>query len=153
MAKCNLHSWEGSPQMDYCYMCEKEQYKTNVMSNTKNAISQSLMEESRTTSDYIDRHLLAALVEVATHLPKDSITCAVMEDLKHRADRGLKKYNTTLGENNHQNMLQHAYEEALDMAQYLKKEIITLNTIQDLVSKHPNDTELGMLIRNKYGKA
>jgi hypothetical protein len=134
-------------------MCEKEQYKTNVMSNTKNAISQSLMEESRATSDYIDRHLLAALVEVATQLPKDSITCAVMEDLKHRADRGLQKYNTTLGENDHQNMLQHAYEEALDMAQYLKKEIITLNTIQDLVKKHPNDTELGMLIRNKYGKA
>jgi hypothetical protein len=134
-------------------MCEKEQYKTNVMSNTKNAISQSLMEESRATSDYIDRHLMAALVEVATQLPKDSITCAVMEDLKHRANRGLQKYNTTLGENDHQNMLQHAYEEALDMAQYLKKEIITLNTIQDLVKKHPNDTELGMLIRNKYGKA
>ena len=151
MAKCNLHSWEGSPQVDYCYMCEKEQYKINVMSNTKNAISQSLMEES--TYGSLDKNLMAALVEVATQLPKDSITCAVMEDLKHRADRGLKKYNTTLGENNHQNMLQHAYEEALDMAQYLKKEIITLNTIQDLVKKHPNDTELGMLIRNKYGKA
>jgi hypothetical protein len=137
-------------------MCEQEQYKTNVMNNnieTRLAISQSLMEESRATSDYIDRHLMAALVEVATQLPKDSITCAVMEDLKHRADRGLQKYNTTLGENDHQNMLQHAYEEALDMAQYLKKEIITLNTIQDLVKKHPNDTELGMLIRNKYGKA
>ena len=100
------------------------------------------------TSDYIDRNL----VEVVTHLPKDSITCAVMEDLKSRADRGLQKYNTTLGENDHQNMLQHAYEEALDLAQYLKKEIVTLNTIQDLVKKHPNDTELGMLIRNKYGK-
>ena len=107
----------------------------------------------KSAPDYIDRHLLAALVEVATHLPKDSITCAVMEDLKHRADRGLQKYNTTLGENDHQNMLQHAYEEALDMAQYLKKEIITLNTIQDLVKKHPNDSELGMIIRNKYGKA
>lgn len=151
MVKCNLHSWEGSPQVDYCYMCEKEQYKTNVMSNTKNAISQSLMEES--IHDDLDKNLMAALVEVATHLPKDAITCAVMEDLKHRANRGLQKYNTTLGENNHQNMLQHAYEEALDMAQYLKKEIITLNTIQDLVKKHPNDTELGMLIRNKYGKA
>jgi len=155
MVKCNLHSWEGSPQVDYCYMCEKEQYKTNVMNNntteTRLAISQSLMQES--APDYIDRHLLAALVEVATHLPKDSITCAVMEDLKHRADRGLQKYNTTLGENDHQNMLQHAYEEALDMAQYLKKEIITLNTIQDLVKKHPNDSELGMIIRNKYGKA
>ena len=151
MVKCNLHSWEGSPQVDYCYMCEKEQYKINVMSNTKNAISQSLMEES--TYGSLDKNLIAALVEVATQLPKDSITCAVMEDLKHRADRGLQKYNTTLGENDHQNMLQHAYEEALDMAQYLKKEIITLNTIQDLVKKHPNDTELGMLIRNKYGKA
>jgi hypothetical protein len=155
MVKCNLHSWEGSPQVDYCYLCEQEQYKTNVMNNntteTRLAISQSLMQES--APDYIDRHLLAALVEVATHLPKDAITCAVMEDLKSRADRGLQKYNTTLGENDHQNMLQHAYEEALDMAQYLKKEIITLNTIQDLVKKHPNDTELGMLIRNKYGKA
>jgi len=155
MAKCNLHSWEGSPQVDYCYLCEQEQYKIYVMNNntteTRLAISQSLMQES--APDYIDRHLLAALVEVATQLPKDSITCAVMEDLKHRADRGLQKYNTTLGENDHQNMLQHAYEEALDMAQYLKKEIVTLNTIQDLVKKHPNDTELGMLIRNKYGKA
>ena len=151
MAKCNLHSWEGSPQVDYCYMCEQEQYKTNVMNTTQNAISQSLMEES--TAGYIDRNLIAALVEVATQLPKDSITCAVMEDLKLRADRGLQKYNTTLGENDHQNMLQHAYEEALDMAQYLKKEITTLNTIQDLVKKHPNDSELGMIIRNKYGKA
>jgi hypothetical protein len=132
-------------------MCEQEQYKTNVMNNTKNAISQSLMEES--VPGYLDRNLIAALVEVATQLPKDSITCAVMEDLKNRADRGLQKYNTTLGENDHQNMLQHAYEEALDMAQYLKKEITTLNTIQDLVKKHPNDTELGMIIRNKYGKA
>jgi hypothetical protein len=151
MAKCNLHSWEGSPQVDYCYLCEQEQYKINVMNNTKNAISQSLMEEPVYGS--LDKNLIAALVEVATQLPKDHITCAVMEDLKHRADRGLQKYNTTLGENDHQNMLQHAYEEALDMAQYLKKEIITLNTIQDLVKKHPNDTELGMLIRNKYGKA
>jgi hypothetical protein len=48
-------------------------------------------------------------------------------------------------------MLQHAYEEALDLAQYLKKEITTLNTIQDLVKQHPNDSELGMKIRQIYG--
>jgi len=71
--------------------------------------------------------------------PKDDITWEVMEDLSARAKRGLDKYNTTLAENNHQNMLQHAYEEALDLAQYLKKEITTLNTIQDLVKQHPND--------------
>jgi len=81
---------------------------------------------------------------------KDTITNAVIDDLALRADRGLKKYNTTLGENNHQNMLQHAYEEALDLAQYLKKEITTYNTIQDLVKKHPNDTELGLIVRKMF---
>ena len=70
--------------------------------------------------------------------PKDDVTWEVMEDLTARAKRGLDKYNTTLANNNHQNMLQHAYEEALDLAQYLKKEITTLNTVQDLVKKHPN---------------
>lgn len=83
---------------------------------------------------------------------KDKITNLVIEDLTTRAERGYKKYNTTLGENDHQNMLQHAYEEALDMAQYLKKEITTLNTVQDLVNQYPNDNELGKVIRAKYGK-
>ena len=82
---------------------------------------------------------------------KDEITKEVILDLASRAERGYKKYNTTLGENNHQNMLQHVYEEALDLAQYLKKEIITLNTIQDLVKKYPNDSELGKQIRLIYG--
>jgi predicted phage-related endonuclease len=82
---------------------------------------------------------------------KDEITKAVILDLAARAKRGLDKYNTTLGENNHQNMLQHAYEEALDMAQYLKKEITTLNTVQDLVKQYPNNAELGMKIREIYG--
>jgi hypothetical protein len=83
---------------------------------------------------------------------KDEITKEVIMDLASRAKRGVEKYNTTLGENNHQNMLQHAYEEALDMAQYLKKEITTLNTIQDLTKQYPNDIELGKAIRAKYGQ-
>jgi hypothetical protein len=85
-------------------------------------------------------------------LTKDQITNLVIEDLTTRAERGYKKYATTLYENNHQNMLQHAYEEALDMAQYLKKEIGTLNTVQDLVKQYPNDIELGKVIRAKYGQ-
>ena len=84
--------------------------------------------------------------------PKDTITKAVIDDLYSRADRGWVKYNTTLGQNNHQNMLQHAYEEALDLAQYLKKEITTLNTVQDLVKEYSNDMELGKKIRELYGK-
>jgi hypothetical protein len=82
---------------------------------------------------------------------KDNITYSVIDDLKSRSDRGIKKYNTTLCENNHQNMLQHAYEEALDLAQYLKKEITTLNTIQDLIKQNNSDSELGAQIRKIYG--
>jgi hypothetical protein len=82
--------------------------------------------------------------------PKDDITWAVMNDLTSRAKRGVEKYNTTLKENNHQNMLQHAYEEALDLAQYLKKEVTTLNTVQDLVKSYSDDTELGKKIRELY---
>jgi hypothetical protein len=84
--------------------------------------------------------------------PVDTITSAVIDDLNSRANRGWNKYNTTLGQNNHQNMLQHAYEEALDLAQYLKKEITTLNTVQDLVKEYPNDQELGRKIRELYGQ-
>jgi len=101
------------------------------------------------------RHLIQQEIERKsknTDRPKDDITWAVMQDLAARAKKGYIKYNTTLGENNHQNMLQHAYEEALDMAQYLKKEITTLNTIQDMVKQYPNDAELGGKIREIYGQ-
>jgi len=84
--------------------------------------------------------------------PTDNITWEVMRDLASRAELGLKKYNTTLHQNNHQNMLQHAYEEALDFAQYLKKEITILNTIQDLVKQYGNDADLGEIVRKIYGK-
>ena len=83
---------------------------------------------------------------------KDKITIAVIDDLASRSERGYKKYGTTLNENDHQNMLQHMYEEALDFAQYLKKEITTLNTVQDLVKQISNDQELGAEIREKYGQ-
>ena len=99
------------------------------------------------------KHLLRKLITIKSRTmdrAKDTITNAVIDDLVSRATRGVTKYNTTLGENNHQNMLQHAYEEALDLAQYLKKEITTLNTIQDLAKKHPNDAELGSIIRRKF---
>jgi hypothetical protein len=83
---------------------------------------------------------------------KDEVTKEVMLDLANRSRKGYKKYGTTLYENNHQNLLQHMYEEALDFAQYLKKEIITLNTVQNLADEFPNDADLGEHIRLTYGK-
>ncbi len=81
----------------------------------------------------------------------DHITEAVREDLKKRSEVGIKKYNTTLDENNKDNYFQHLYEELLDAAQYSKK-IITMNKeIHDLISKYPNNSELGEQVRKIYG--
>lgn len=53
---------------------------------------------------------------------KDTETL-VIEDIRKRQELGIKKYGTTVAQNplTHQQWLQHAYEEALDMAIYLKR--------------------------------
>ena len=109
------------------------------------------INQSKSYQQFMKMKIDTEIKQYDDYFVKDEVTKAVIMDLVSRAERGVKKYNTTLGENNHQNMLQHAYEEALDMAQYLKKEITTLNTIQDLIKKYPNDTELGMKLRKIYG--
>lgn len=128
--KCIWHPW-ATDESGWCWKCEEDLHREFIESiNT---------EENEQGED--------SFVQ-----PKDTITRAVIEDLASRAKRGLEKYNTTLGENNHQNMLQHAYEEALDLAQYLKKEITTLNTVQSLTEEYSNDLELGAKIRELYGR-
>jgi hypothetical protein len=51
------------------------------------------------------------------------IETQVCEDIKHRQRVGILKYGTTVAENplTHREWLQHAYEECLDMAVYLKR--------------------------------
>jgi len=53
----------------------------------------------------------------------DPIVESVREDLSARSVRGIKKYGTTLADNNLslREWLQHAYEECLDEALYLKR--------------------------------
>ena len=54
---------------------------------------------------------------------KDTIVASVREDLKKRSELGIKKYRTTLDRNDLKlkDWLQHAYEETLDNALYLKR--------------------------------
>ena len=66
--------------------------------------------------------------EVEKHLvdeEKDTIVEAVRDDLQKRSEIGIKKYNTTLDRTDLTEIdwLNHAYEEALDLALYLKKTI------------------------------
>jgi hypothetical protein len=48
----------------------------------------------------------------------------VIEDLKERDRIGRTKYGTSLQAHNGRNALQDAYEEALDLCQYLKQQLI-----------------------------
>jgi hypothetical protein len=48
----------------------------------------------------------------------------VMRDMENRNNAGIEKYGTPLQPHNGRNSLQDAYEEALDLAVYLKNAII-----------------------------
>ena len=47
----------------------------------------------------------------------------VIEDLKKRTEKGIKEYGEPLKANNGRDALWDAYEEALDMVQYLRQAI------------------------------
>jgi hypothetical protein len=55
------------------------------------------------------------------------ILYSIIDDLLSREDKGIKEYGTTMDRTDltEQDWLQHAYEEALDLAIYLKKIIKT----------------------------
>jgi hypothetical protein len=59
----------------------------------------------------------------------DSVVESVVEDLRSRSKVGIKKYNTTLERTDLklQDWMQHAYEECLDQANYLKRCILEIN--------------------------
>ena len=66
-------------------------------------------------------------------MQESKLSKEIYQDLYDRNSRGLNKYGHLLDDNNYQDMLQHAYEEALDLTQYLKKEIGNKNTILKLI--------------------
>ena len=80
------------------------------------------------------------------------ITEEIYQDLQERNERGLNKYGHYLDDNNYQDMLQHAYEEALDLTQYLKKEINNHSTIQELIKTNPTNVKRGQLVREIFTK-
>ena len=53
-----------------------------------------------------------------------NITELVIEDIKQRADVGLKKYGRPLTAFNGRSALQDLYEELLDASQYIKQQIV-----------------------------
>jgi len=60
---------------------------------------------------------------------KDKVVDAVRKDLLDRSNVGIIKYNTTLDQNKGdlRYWLNHAYEECLDQANYLKRAIMEID--------------------------
>lgn len=74
-------------------------------------------------------------------MTRDKVVIAVMTDLNRRSEIGIKKYNTTLERTDLElrDWLQHAYEECLDQANYLKRAIMELDgKIADEQLNKPN---------------
>tara|TARA_R110000868_G_scaffold51567_3_gene163203 strand:+ start:12 stop:242 length:231 start_codon:yes stop_codon:yes gene_type:complete len=71
---------------------------------------------------------------------RDKIVEQVVDKYYERSQVGITKYGTTLENNNKDNYLLHAQEEAMDLSLYLQKLI-------EIVRTTPNDQELGEKIR------
>jgi len=79
---------------------------------------------------------------------RDKIVEQVINKYEDRSYIGIAKYGTTLEDNNKDNYLKHLQEELMDATLYLEKIMYLNKEITRLVKDHPNDCELGMLIRN-----
>ena len=79
---------------------------------------------------------------------RDQIVEDVVDKFLERSQVGITKYGTTLENNNKDNYLVHLQEELMDATLYLQKLLSQELEITRLVKDHPNDCELGMLIRN-----
>ena len=59
-------------------------------------------------------------LELINQFP-DKIVREVVVKYKQRSDTGIKKYNTTLEQNNADNFLEHLQEELMDASLYIQK--------------------------------
>jgi hypothetical protein len=81
---------------------------------------------------------------------KDSIVEEVRKDLLDRSELGIKKYNTTLDRTDlsSSDWVQHAYEECLDMALYLKRLRREISSADNLLTERKIEL-LNQVIKNQ----
>ena len=77
----------------------------------------------------------------------DRIVVEVVDKFQQRSEVGIRKYNTTLEENNRDNFFVHLQEELMDATLYLKKLLCLNIELTKLVNETPNNAELGEKIR------
>ncbi len=79
---------------------------------------------------------------------KDQIVEQVVQKYQGRSSVGIKKYGTTLDQNNKDNYLIHLQQELMDATLYIEKKLSMEKQIIELVNKYPNNFDLGAAIRN-----
>jgi hypothetical protein len=78
---------------------------------------------------------------------KDKIVQQVVDKYTSRSEVGIAKYKTTLENNNVDNYMIHLQQELMDATLYIEKIMYMNREITRLVKDHPNDQELGKVIR------
>jgi hypothetical protein len=78
---------------------------------------------------------------------KDKIVQQVVDKYTSRSEVGIAKYGTTLENNNVDNYMNHLQQELMDATLYIEKIMYMNREITRLVKDHPNNQELGALIR------
>jgi hypothetical protein len=78
---------------------------------------------------------------------KDKIVQQVVDKYTSRSEVGISKYKTTLENNNVDNYMIHLQQELMDATLYIEKIMYMNREITRLVKDHPNDQELGKVIR------
>lgn len=81
------------------------------------------------------------------NLKTDEIVENVINKYKSRSEVGIKKYGTTLQENNKDSFLNHLQQELMDATLYIEKEMSLKKELIELVKLYPNDLELGCEVR------
>lgn len=111
---------EENKKLTFCANYNREQEKNPVLGYKTSTIAQELDAYSP-KANWITTH-------TAERIKTDSVVEAVREDLLRRSQLGIAKYGTLLTREDIdlKGWLQHAYEENLDMANYLKRTIIEL---------------------------
>jgi hypothetical protein len=79
---------------------------------------------------------------------RDQIVEQVVQKYQERSAVGIRKYGTTLEQNNKDNYLKHLQEELMDATLYLEKKLSLEKQLTDLVNTYPNNAELGEAVRN-----
>lgn len=110
----------------------KDCYDIKVLARWPNLASNELRRELEIRIEEVKRMISLEEMGDAPEEPRDKVVEAVRADLLRRSQLGIKKYGMTLERTDLtlKQWLQHAYEETLDQANYLKRAIIEIEKHQ-----------------------